>query len=150
LHALDADYVAHAIVAVHYGGGLALAHHLELGVHELDAFVDAIDVDRLEAADPVGIDAALVRFDQHRGTDLGLLRRHADGREGFRHEILQAIKGFVIRLFAHESRPPQVSCWTRSSRGRPPVAPARQSARRAAPGRRDAYSAQQFETTFAV
>ena len=91
LHAALADDHAHAVVPVDHGGGLAVAHDLELGHRLLDAALDdAVVVDGLQPADPVGVDAALVGADEHVGADAGVFFGHAHALEDVHHERLQA------------------------------------------------------------
>lgn len=92
LHAVRANVEAQAKVAVHQGGGGSLLEDLDGLVGVQNAVLDAIEVDRFQATNAVGIDATLVCLDQDVRGDAGFLRRNADGLESVNHEGLKVIE----------------------------------------------------------
>ena len=92
VHGVRADVQAEAEVAVEEGGGLRLLEDVDGLVGEQDAVVHAVAVNGLQSAKAVAVDAALVRFDEDVGADLGPLRRHPVREEHLVHELLHVVK----------------------------------------------------------
>jgi len=93
--------MSHAVVAVHHCGCWPVLDHFELGFGVQYTVLDPIDVDRLESSNAVGVDAPLVRGDQHVGTDGRLLPRNPDRLESVGHKFFQQIKIYPYKVFRH-------------------------------------------------
>lgn len=87
LHGLVADDLTHTVVAVHNRGGLGFLDDFKIGYGVLDASLDAVQVNGLEAVDAVGLDAAMIGLEQHVRANLRILFRNAVLNERFGNEI---------------------------------------------------------------
>ena len=92
LHALGPDAQSNATAAVDDGRVPRLPHDPEPRPRPQDARVHALAVDALEPPDPMRVDAALVRRDQHIGADVGVPGCHAVPLERVAHELLQVVE----------------------------------------------------------
>ena len=80
-------FFRHTHLPVHQRGGFALRHDIDGLIGEQNAVVHAIAVDGLEPSQAVGVDAALVGFDEDLRSGLGAFGGDAVGEEDVLHEF---------------------------------------------------------------
>lgn len=99
VHAVGADVQTQTHVAVHQRRGAGLLHDVDGLVRVQDAVLDAVEVDGLQAANAVGVNAALVGLNKNVGGNAGLVGGNTDGLEAVDHELLQVIEVQANRTF---------------------------------------------------
>ena len=98
-HRFVADDLTHAVVTVNDRRCGRFAHDFEICHGVLDACLDTVDVDGLEAVDAVAFNAALVGGEKHVGADFGVLAEHTHSDKCVGDE---AVKSFpVADYFCH-------------------------------------------------
>ncbi|CDD03581.1 unknown [Ruminococcus sp. CAG:382] len=98
-HRFVADDLTHAVVTVNDRRCGRFAHDFEICHGVLDARLDTVDVDGLEAVDTVAFNAALVGGEKHVGADFGVLAGHTHADKCVGDE---AVKSFpVADYFCH-------------------------------------------------
>ena len=75
------------MMAVHNGGGGGFLNDFKVGHGELDAGLDAVQIDGLEAIYAVGLNAALVGLQQHVRANLGILFGNAVALERIHNKV---------------------------------------------------------------
>ena len=82
LHGPMAGHHAHAVIGIQHGGGGRFLQDIDPGDRVLNARLDAVYIDGLEAVAAVAFNAPAVAFQQYIRADGGFVPRHAVAREG--------------------------------------------------------------------
>ena len=102
LHGLLGGDHAHAVMRVDDGGRRRLLDEFDGGLRVEDAVADAVDVDGFQAADTVGVDAALVGGDQNVRADLRVFERHAGADQRIAHEVFKCLEIKIVDFVFHD------------------------------------------------